>query len=145
MGIEAARADGKRQTWRLRPPAAGAKARTEQPFWPQFQALRGRYPVAIRAPRSRNRRVAQPGRAPRSGRGGRRFESSLSDQSFQWVTRDQDANSKVVCDSCLRKRNSRMRLSQESIGWRAIPACTVRFEALLAEIERVRTCLIRHL
>ena len=28
----------------------------------------------------RFRRVAQPGRAPRSGRGGRRFESSLSDQ-----------------------------------------------------------------
>jgi hypothetical protein len=30
------------------------------------------------------RRVAQPGRAPRSGRGGRRFESSLSDQYIQF-------------------------------------------------------------
>jgi hypothetical protein len=31
-----------------------------------------------------SRRVAQPGRAPRSGRGGRRFESSLSDQ-YCWT------------------------------------------------------------
>jgi hypothetical protein len=33
------------------------------------------------------RSVAQPGSAPRSGRGGRRFKSSHSDQSFQEVTR----------------------------------------------------------
>ena len=31
------------------------------------------------------RSVAQPGSAPRSGRGGRKFESCHSDQSFQWV------------------------------------------------------------
>jgi hypothetical protein len=41
--------------------------------------LRGARPALIRAPPERNRRVAQPGRAPRSGRGGRRFESSLPD------------------------------------------------------------------
>src|SRR5579864_7275692 len=35
------------------------------------------------APLGLSRRVAQPGRAPRSGRGGRRFESSLSDHNQQ--------------------------------------------------------------
>ena len=39
--------------------------------------------VAITARSGEKRRVAQPGRAPRSGRGGRRFKSSLSDQNFQ--------------------------------------------------------------
>ena len=52
-----------------------------------FARLRGEGGMAIRAlPRDRpvtavrHRRVAQPGRALRSGRRGRRFESSLSDQ-----------------------------------------------------------------
>ena len=32
------------------------------------------------------RSVAQPGRAPRSGRGGRRFKSCHSDQLYQWLS-----------------------------------------------------------
>jgi hypothetical protein len=44
-----------------------------------WNPLQGSSPVVIRPPSRGNRRVAQPGRAPRSGRGGRRFESSLSD------------------------------------------------------------------
>src|SRR5262245_43841858 len=40
-------------------------------------------PVAITRAAQTLRRVAQPGRAPRSGRGGRRFKSSLSDQYGQ--------------------------------------------------------------
>jgi hypothetical protein len=35
------------------------------------------------------RGVAQPGRAPGSGPGGRRFKSSLPDQSFQALTSSQ--------------------------------------------------------
>jgi hypothetical protein len=52
--------------------------------------LRGRGGIVIRAPPEARgvpfalvRRVAQPGRALRSGRRGRRFESSLSDQFFR--------------------------------------------------------------
>ena len=54
---------------------------------PLYRRLRGRGGMAIRAPPEARgvpfalvRRVAQPGRALRSGRRGRRFESSLSDQ-----------------------------------------------------------------
>src|ERR1700689_1398512 len=39
--------------------------------------------MTIACRRSRRRGVAQPGRAPGSGPGGRRFKSSLPDQSFQ--------------------------------------------------------------
>ena len=45
---------------------------------------RQRRAVYIR-PSSAKRSVAQPGSAPRSGRGGRRFKSCHSDQLFQWV------------------------------------------------------------
>jgi hypothetical protein len=37
------------------------------------------------------RGVAQPGRAPGSGPGGRRFKSSLPDHYFDWLTRIQNS------------------------------------------------------
>ena len=46
-----------------------------------FCRLRWRKAADIQPPTSENRSVAQPGRAPRSGRGGRRFKSCRSDHS----------------------------------------------------------------
>src|SRR6266581_3594649 len=48
-----------------------------------LMSLRPSGAVVIRPANSRS--VAQPGRAPRSGRGGRRFKSCHSDQLFQAV------------------------------------------------------------
>jgi hypothetical protein len=46
-------------------------------------ALAGRHRKRYKTGHQRYRSVAQPGRAPRSGRGGRRFKSCHSDQSHQ--------------------------------------------------------------
>jgi hypothetical protein len=71
---------------RRKPPQPPAKCPARQGFWGR---LRGWGGIVIRAPPEARgnpfalvRRVAQPGRALRSGRRGRRFESSLSDQFF---------------------------------------------------------------
>jgi hypothetical protein len=74
-------------------PAAPARKPAKLPPCQGFGGrLRGRGGIVIRAPPEARgvpialvRRVAQPGRALRSGRRGRRFESSLSDQLLQWL------------------------------------------------------------
>ena len=115
-GIEPSNAGIKIQcltTWR-RPSRSGGKASGAVPYKasrpsPQtiqnaagprlcarlYGRLRGQGGIVIRAPPEARgvpfalvRRVAQPGRALRSGRRGRRFESSLSDQiSFNKINR----------------------------------------------------------
>ena len=57
-----------------------------------------RYKTASRG----NRRVAQPGRAPRSGRGGRRFESSLSDHPASRARASQDLSAILAKRDALR-------------------------------------------
>jgi hypothetical protein len=71
---------------RRKPAHPSAKCPAKQGFWGR---LRGWGGIVIRTPPEARgnpfalvRRVAQPGRALRSGRRGRRFESSLSDQFF---------------------------------------------------------------
>src|ERR1700751_3931545 len=48
----------------------------------ELPSLPGRWRRAFHPSKSVDRGVAQPGRAPGSGPGGRRFESSLPDHSF---------------------------------------------------------------
>src|SRR5271167_2753600 len=51
-------------------------------------SVQRRAPASLLVPRRACRGVAQPGRAPGSGPGGRRFKSSLPDQYFQGVISD---------------------------------------------------------
>ena len=66
-----------------------------------FKRRDASFPLAIdleRVLRQRlwSRSIAQPGSAPRSGRGGRRFKSCYSDQIFQRVTRSPENKSSPV-------------------------------------------------
>ena len=56
-----------------------------------------KFPTGAVWPRSVCRSVAQPGRALRSGRRGRRFESSHSDHSFRRLKSDQIGNRARLC------------------------------------------------
>jgi putative endonuclease len=73
--------------------------------------------IAIRRPLW-PRRVAQPGRAPRSGRGGRRFESSLSDQP--------SLRSSEGCRAEARKREGGLRPGSRSYGSASQPSFAKR-------------------
>ena len=130
-GIEPSNAGIKIQcltTWR-RPSRSGTPitrpaGRRKPGKLPSRQGLRGRLrgvgriairalpqpePVRNRLVSAAYRRVAQPGRALRSGRRGRRFESSLSDQFFSMIfanTQRALCQSRSGSPTCRKRTNS---------------------------------------